>query len=357
MSLKYKIRNACWKVSGAKEVHAMGLSASQARMLSLTSRLSDLELRAQGASNAKIRLSDQAEQASQKYSDALDKQKLTIYSMESNSNTDLTLDALYDLNTQNGTQREIVDVNGNIVLNSQLESNFRNSMNAFTDNIAADGWVWYSGKDAGGNYTQNPRTSEEATANLYKNQQAVFFLLNTQGVTSWEAAGGDLETLISQGKTNKTEWNYYTSQFDKLYSQYTTPAGTYNTGETGAKIEKRILNIKSYADCENSAEWLQQQLSTGNLFIVEQDMTTNTKKRISYSSGDPAIHEVTDDSGVAKAEAEYETTMASIQAKDKRFDVQLANLDTEHTAVQTEVESVKKVISKNIERSLKMFDA
>ena len=43
----------------------MGLSASQARMLSLTARLSDLELRAQTIENAKIRLSDESAAASQ----------------------------------------------------------------------------------------------------------------------------------------------------------------------------------------------------------------------------------------------------------------------------------------------------
>ena len=60
----------------------MGLSASQARLLSLTARLSDLELRAQTISNAKIRLSDQSEGASRKYSDALDKQTLKISNLE-----------------------------------------------------------------------------------------------------------------------------------------------------------------------------------------------------------------------------------------------------------------------------------
>jgi len=59
----------------------------------------------------------------------------------------------------------------------------------------------------------------------------------------------------------------------------------------------------------------------------------------------------------AKAEATYESTMASIQTKDKRFDLQLKQIDTEHSATQTEVDSVKKVIDKNTERSFKMFSA
>ena len=56
----------------------MGLSASQVRLLTLTKRLSDLELQAQQISNSKIRLSTESEQISKNYSDSLNKTKFTI---------------------------------------------------------------------------------------------------------------------------------------------------------------------------------------------------------------------------------------------------------------------------------------
>ena len=54
----------------------MGLSASQSRMLTLTARLSDLELKAQRTQEAKIRLAEQSTEASKIYMDALDAQRL-----------------------------------------------------------------------------------------------------------------------------------------------------------------------------------------------------------------------------------------------------------------------------------------
>ena len=67
------------------------------------------------------------------------------------------------------------------------------------------------------------------------------------------------------------------------------------------------------------------------------------------------ITEVTDNAAIAKAEAEYNKAMKNIEAKDKRLDIELKNIDTEHNALQTEYEQIKNVISKNIERSFKIY--
>lgn len=55
--------------------------------------------------------------------------------------------------------------------------------------------------------------------------------------------------------------------------------------------------------------------------------------------------------------ASYEAYCRELEVQDKLFDMELKNIDTEHTACQTEVDSVKKVIDKNIERTFKVFDA
>ena len=49
----------------------MGMAASQTRLLSLTARLSDLELIAQQTTNAKIRLSMSTQELTTEYVDAL----------------------------------------------------------------------------------------------------------------------------------------------------------------------------------------------------------------------------------------------------------------------------------------------
>ena len=60
---------------------------------------------------------------------------------------------------------------------------------------------------------------------------------------------------------------------------------------------------------------------------------------------------------MAIAEQIYQNHMDRIEAEDKRFDMQLTKLESEHTALQTEYESVAKVISKNVEKTFGIFNA
>jgi len=64
---------------------------------------------------------------------------------------------------------------------------------------------------------------------------------------------------------------------------------------------------------------------------------------------------VDNEKAIAIAEVEYTKTVKEIEAKDKKYDSDLKKLDTEHNALQTEYDSIKDVISKNVERSFKAF--
>lgn len=52
---------------------------------------------------------------------------------------------------------------------------------------------------------------------------------------------------------------------------------------------------------------------------------------------------------------QLQARIAAIQAVDKSLELQLRRVDTQHEAVQTEIESVRKVITKNIESTFKTF--
>ena len=54
----------------------MGLSASQARLLSITARISDNELHSQQLANSKVRLADNTREASEEYLKALNAKKI-----------------------------------------------------------------------------------------------------------------------------------------------------------------------------------------------------------------------------------------------------------------------------------------
>jgi chaperonin cofactor prefoldin len=47
--------------------------------------------------------------------------------------------------------------------------------------------------------------------------------------------------------------------------------------------------------------------------------------------------------------------IAAIQSIDKALDLQLRRLDSQREAIQTELDSVKKVVTKNIQSTFKTF--
>src|SRR5687768_11622820 len=49
-----------------------------------------------------------------------------------------------------------------------------------------------------------------------------------------------------------------------------------------------------------------------------------------------------------------QASISSIQERDKMLELESKRLDTQHQAVQTEIDSVQKIISKNIESSFKL---
>lgn len=103
----------------------------------------------------------------------------------------------------------------------------------------------------------------------------------------------------------------------------------------------------------SSNEWIQFALESG-LVTMEQVNSDDLWQPTLYSNCSD-ITEVTDDVAVARAEAEYNRAMQSIENKDQRYDIELKNIDTEHNSLQTEYDSIKSVIDKNIQRTFKMY--
>ena len=104
----------------------------------------------------------------------------------------------------------------------------------------------------------------------------------------------------------------------------------------------------------NSAEWIEYAFETGLVTMEQVDKSYNWVG-LDYKTC-ANIYENSDTSdAVAKAEAKYNRAMNDIKQKDNMFDLQLKNIDTEHQSLQTEYDSVKTVMNKNIERTMK-FD-
>lgn len=135
---------------------------------------------------------------------------------------------------------------------------------------------------------------------------------------------------------------------------------TGNTGNADAKAQwyTNLFNRmkQGYKTLENglasSPEWMEFALETGIVTVEQVDKTYNWKS-IDYKTCSKITEQTDNDAAVAKAEAEYSRAMNDINAKDSIYDIELKNIDTEHTALQTEYESIKTVINKNIERVFK----
>ncbi len=109
----------------------MGLSASQARLLSITARLTDNELHSQSIGNAKVRLAGKTQNASKEYLNALNAKKLvfTTYDAKGTSTTqNLTPAFLYQY-TPMKNQYVMQDSNGNYLLSGEDIKNFEETGN------------------------------------------------------------------------------------------------------------------------------------------------------------------------------------------------------------------------------------
>lgn len=180
------------------------------------------------------------------------------------------------------------------------------------------------------NATAEAKAKAKAAAESFKKIYDVYILdcvMNTYGEPKF--------TWIDQNNKNangehKAQW--YTNLFNRMKT------GGYKTLQDGLA---------------SSTEWIKFAFESG-LVTLEQVDCSNTWNSTTYSNCSD-ITEQTNSTAVTIAEAEYTAQMNKIQNKDKMYDLELKNIDTEHNSLQTEYESIKGAIDKNIERTFKIY--
>ena len=147
---------------------------------------------------------------------------------------------------------------------------------------------------------------------------------------------------------------YYKNIFNEMRTcGYTTLEESFGqklqttTSSDGVTGETKIFN---------DPNWLVTQLKAGNLTlayysVAEKGFVSTTM------DDDESITEREDSSAIKIAEQVYKNHMDKIEHQDKQFDMELTKLESEHNALQTEYDSVKKVISNNVEKSFNTFNA
>lgn len=269
----------------------MGMTAGQARLLSITQRLNDNELKAQSITRAKTRLSDSMSAIGDEYIEALNKTQLkySTYDSQGNVSYQKLTGALLTEYSPLKNQYVIVNAAGQAMVSEKDASNFENSssLEEFLEKYDSDAKDWYT--------------------NLWYRMNGNDDSKSAPSQQSW--------TVLSDADMNSSKWIQHALQ------------NGYVTLEQATYTEQD--------DIDNAVEKIEW-------------------KAVSYTSALDIVEE-TDDSDIAKAEAEYNLALQQIQAKDKEYDNELKNLDTEHSALETEYDSVKTTVEKNVERSFKAF--
>jgi len=283
----------------------MGMSASQARLLSITSRMNDIELRSQQISNTKIRLADESEQVANNYTRALNASKLTYTDYSSG-------------------QAKTVD------LTPKNLSNYGLCLVNRSDNSIFSGDV--------------------TPAQMYEMIESGQFFLAKAGQTTTTPTQAQIPTLAqiptptqaqfpTLGNSNKVPFVNNLNHTNTV-TNWNTISGMGQTGEVINASSKKYTFTDFWDEVDLEDTVIKTYLQNPEEVSV---------------SGNTFLNIQSDDTNLAKAEAEYNAQTAKINAKEKKLDQQMKEMDTEHSALKTEYDSVKSLISDNISKSFQLF--
>jgi len=295
----------------------MGMAASQCRLVLLTARKSDLELQGQEITQRKMMLSMQTEQIANDYTTALNSRKIMFnWGMNSSNGViqkqDLTYAALTATNTATAPDARVTNSNGDIVVNS-MDITQDPVLSKICYTTVTDPSITVDPTDPNSSSTKSVKIAD-IDSNGY-----IYSLSNAYGITSPDVGK---RVICAQGQLSDQ------ALFQNAIRQGTLIIQTCNSTD------------QSFVDSNN------------NTITYKQKQWSNLAWQ-----GDASFSDDPDDANNAYAYAIYESKMARVEALDKQFDTQLNEINNQREACQTEIDSVNKVIDKNITTSFKIFQS
>lgn len=376
----------------------MGMSASQARLLSLTARMHDLEFQAQTLQYAKLDLVDSKQDVYEEYLGALDstKYQMSFLTVDGSKQfKDITYTNMISANV--GAYHDMYTVTnvktGQILLPEQIASKLgpdprhpdpiKESINP----LKADGTEKTHEEKLDeylatvGRTKIYPNGTDKNGVALTSDADYIAAMKSDGSYSYWKAQfynempdENDFLLVVAKNylytsRIDITEDDDYISQMKSdgnydywrtIYRQiigYTDSDGKIYTGRGFCPISK-----------ENAVdrEWLEEALNSGEVQIwkmtKEQSFFDDTNEKVnifaeSSLGTDPDLAEVANDELIQLAEVKYEKAIDDINTKETKLDLQLSRIDAQHHALKTEFDSVKQIVSKNIDRSFKTFNA
>ena len=229
----------------------MGMAASQARLLSITARLTNNENSGQSVSYSKQRLADQTQQITNEYNEALNATKLTVLTSFNGAAANYT-DISYNLMTgpqmaENVRQYIVTDSKGKVLVTKDIANAYEKSNGNYNQFLASLN-TGYSQADitVQKTYTDIGSRTEEQAATEQKIHEAWDAYFATVGINlgddEHDFGFGWVETYAAGGDINNP--NDYA--IGRGYATYET----YKTDENGNYVDKNgdLIDKDTYSD-------------------------------------------------------------------------------------------------------------
>ncbi len=151
--------------------------------------------------------------------------------------------------------------------------------------------------------------------------------------------------------TNDLNYPYVLNNPDSVYDEKELMIADY--------INVLYNNICSYGWTTDASvtdnDYLQNSLKNGRYFV--SSLNSNNYYYQDHYTKNGCIGEVTDEDAITKAEAEYTAAKSKLNYREETLDIEMKNLDLEISALTTEYDTVKSMISKNVEKIFTMFNS
>lgn len=356
----------------------MGMSASQARFLALTARKSNVEFEGQQINQQRTTLSNES---STYYSELCNMSVPTPPSVDDYTTVSYTFD---DGALTNTITSMIAKSNGyySVSYVEQWEDDY-SIVSASTSIIGAseddDGNMVYSiGSTALrtlGSYTDEELESDSYLSTLDEDELEDLMAMEEYYIAMLsEALGysGDWYVRYVQDSSTGSYVPYFykatdVENEDNYSNGYTTSNINCYTLGTSTQT-KQVLNALAKVEQDSSGRYISL-----TLYEVDEDgnIETDEDGNYLYTTYSLTTNTATDEDAYNDAlnqyeyeQYEYDQKIQEINAKieivqqqDQNLELELKQLDTEESAISTELEAVQKVISKNIDSSFKTFNA
>ena len=364
----------------------MGMSSSQARLLTLTARLHDVELKAQNVMAQKLALATQRDELYQDYCDALDATSFKVAYKNDSYKTNYIDANFKSMCTYVGNERSqqyalVNNKSKKLIVSREVEQMyndmFPNDKYAFAyAMLGYDDEVWNNGAQWVGLNTDpydvdnNSRYMADFEKNIY----------DTYAVDNGDEILQDKYNKIenAEGDAKKAALNEFREYLYDNYSEelFASLTNGDDCNEWSDKLDEfnyyvnlwdAITNAggceaidATHESGEDGTNWLKAMVECGRISILiwdEKDSANKEWRETSFATSynNNYLQEVEDDSKVKLAETKYEYELDKLDDKDTEFDNELNKLETERKTITTELDSIGKIKDENIDRTFGIF--